>query len=174
MKEIVMLDVDETVVSNYIDWTNWYRDQTGDEIDFKTSQNVEDAMVDHKIDPLDYWKQKDLYDNKSPINGAKLVINKYKKYFDFVFVSNCFSEHMDSKQRFLKKCFGDIPFINTNSKEYVKCDIFIDDRHYYLHNVKEKQPNTECIQIKALYNKPQEGYSYLDWNEIDEFLQERI
>jgi len=47
----------------------------------------------------------------------------------------------------------------------------IDDRHFYLQQVKDKQPDVDCIQIKATYNRKHEGCHFFDWDEIDNYLE---
>jgi len=170
MKKIILVDVDETVVCNYNQWKQWYKDETGAEIDFNNNETVNDAMLTHRVDPLGFWKQRDLYDNQVPIEGSVEVITKLRDKYDFVFVSNCFSEHLDSKVKFLRKHFGDIPFVSTGEKGYVKCDIAIDDRHFYLRQIREKQPQVHCIQIKAPFNKEHDDSHYFDWSQIDTYL----
>ena len=170
MKKVVLVDVDETIVTNYSDWKEFYRNVTGAEIDFDSNETVNDALITHRADPLDFWRKPDLYDNKEPILEAERVINMYKDDFDFVFVSNSFAEHTQSKRRFLKKFFPGIPFISTDQKGYVKCDIAIDDRHYYLRQIRERQPDVECIQIKASYNNEHDDCHFMGWDNIDTFL----
>jgi len=170
MKKIVLVDVDETVVCNYSEWKEWYKEETGAEIDFNNNETVQEALLTHRVDPLGFWKQRDLYDGREPIDKSLEVITKYKDKFDFVFCSNCFSQHMDSKTKFLRKYFGNLPFISTSAKEYVKCDIVIDDRHAYIDSIISKQPNVVGIQVKAPYNREHKGVHYFDWDEIDSFL----
>ena len=175
-KPVVMLDVDGTVVNNIDDWKSWYRTKTGKDLKLSADneQNLKDALLHHNLDPIDFWKQPDLYDKKIPIPQAGKVISKHKDDFDFVFVSNCFTEHVESKKAFLKRWFGDIPFISTEFKEYISCDICIDDRAYYLRKIKERQPETECIQIVSSTNNYHEEFHYLRWDSIDTFLSEFV
>lgn len=170
-KPIVLVDVDETIVENIDDWKNWYNQICSEELDFKELDRINESLIsDEHINPLDYWRNPNLYDDKKPIKEAVKVIKKFDDKFNFVFVSNCFSEHKDSKIRFIKKYFGKYPFVDTAYKEYVMCNIAIDDRAFYLRNIKEKQPNCEIIQIKTAYNNYNE-FLYFDWNEIEKFLE---
>ena len=85
-------------------------------------------------------------------------------------MSNCFSEHIDSKKRFINRWFGDFPFIDTHHKEYIQCDVVIDDRAYYLRQIQSRQPDAKCIQIKTEINNYHEEYDYMNWDEIDDYL----
>jgi len=171
-KPIILLDVDETVVNNVLDWEDWYRQKTGCELDFsfRNSKTISDIVLHYDLDPLDYWRQPNLYDSKTPIKEAVRVVNKYKQIFQFIFVSNCISEHSSSKKLFLKRHFGDIPFVDTYHKEFVMCDIAIDDRAHYLRNIKEVNPDVQAVQIITDFNNFHAEFKYLDWGGIDTFL----
>lgn len=86
-------------------------------------------------DPLSYWKRDDLYDDMKPIPSfmtfyLDLVSNlKFHtgKKVETIIVSSCFPEHESSKRRFVKRVFGDAPFISTSAKHMVDFDLIIDD-----------------------------------------------
>ena len=166
MKKTILLDVDETVVSLVKDWELWYLNKTGIEMKFKNQDDLEEAMLNHRLDPLRFWEKNDIYDNAIPLPGAQEFINNYKHKYNFIFCSNCFPGHIESKRSFLDRYFGPVPFIDTYYKQYINCDIAIDDRHHFLKVIKDKQPNTEVIQIKAKYNNEHEGISFMDWDDI--------
>ena len=169
MKPTILIDIDETVVLTIQDWKDWYRKETGNDLDLSSQISVENSLINHHIDPLNYWRNAKLYDTKVPIKEAGTFIQKYRYDYNIVFCSNCFTEHKESKQKFIKRWFGDFPFIDTESKEYVKCDYAIDDRAYFLRNIKKHQPQTTCIQIKSIENSENE-FMYKDWSEIDIFF----
>ena len=146
------------------------KDSTNQELDLTNQISVTSSMLHHKINPLNYWKNDELYDDKLPIQDAVSVLLKHQDKFDIVFVSNCFSEHIDSKKRFINRWFGDFPFIDTHHKEYIQCDVVIDDRAYYLRQIQSRQPDAKCIQIKTEINNYHEEYDYMNWDEIDDFL----
>jgi hypothetical protein len=170
MKPTILIDVDETVVLTIQDWKDWYKKETGNNLDLSKQISIENSLIKHDIDPLDYWRNPKLYDTKIPITEAGKFIQKYRYDYNIVFCSHCFVEHKISKQKFIKRWFGDFPFVDTESKEYVKCDYAIDDRAYFLRNIKKLQPNAVCIQIKSIENNHNEFY-YKDWDEIDQFFE---
>jgi len=56
-------------------------------------------------DPLDFWRDKNLYDNLAPMEGAVEKLEQLSKYFGIVFVSRLKGNHHRSKVYFLKKHF---------------------------------------------------------------------
>ena len=56
-------------------------------------------------DPLDFWRDENLYDNLVPMEGAVKKLGLLSKYFGIVFVSRLKGNHHRSKVYFLKKHF---------------------------------------------------------------------
>ena len=56
-------------------------------------------------DPLDFWRDENLYDNLVPMEGAVEKLEQLSKYFGIVFVSRLKGNHHRSKVYFLKKHF---------------------------------------------------------------------
>lgn len=63
-------------------------------------------------------------------------------------------------------------YIATDRKQYVKADVFIDDYKYYLRQVKDYQPNCECIHIKSHLTNEGE-FPLMDWEDIPTHLKEK-
>ena len=71
----------------------------------------------HLEDPLDFWRDENLYDNLVPIEGAVEKLEQLSKYFGIVFVSRLKGNHHRSKVYFLKKFFPFMTgFIGTHEK----------------------------------------------------------
>lgn len=71
----------------------------------------------HLEDPLDFWRDENLYDNLVPMEGAVEKLGLLSKYFGIVFVSRLKGNHHRSKVYFLKKFFPFMTgFIGTHEK----------------------------------------------------------
>jgi 5'(3')-deoxyribonucleotidase len=68
-------------------------------------------------DPLDFWRDENLYDNLVPMEGAVEKLEQLSKYFGIVFVSRLKGNHHRSKVYFLKKFFPFMTgFIGSHEK----------------------------------------------------------
>lgn len=68
-------------------------------------------------DPLDFWRDENLYDNLVPMEGAVDKLEQLSKYFGIVFVSRLKGNHHRSKVYFLKEHFPFMTgFIGTHEK----------------------------------------------------------
>ena len=68
-------------------------------------------------DPLDFWRDENLYDNLVPMEGAVEKLEQLSKYFGIVFVSRLKGNHHRSKVYFLKKHFPFMTgFVGTHEK----------------------------------------------------------
>ena len=71
----------------------------------------------HLEDPLDFWRDENLYDNLVPMEGAVEKLEQLSKYFGIVFVSRLKGNHHRSKVYFLKKHFPFMTgFIGSHEK----------------------------------------------------------
>lgn len=71
----------------------------------------------HLEDPLDFWRDENLYDNLVPMEGAVEKLEQLSKYFGIVFVSRLKGNHHRSKVYFLKEHFPSMTgFIGTHEK----------------------------------------------------------
>lgn len=71
----------------------------------------------HLEDTLDFWRDKNLYDNLVPMEGAVEKLEQLSKYFGIVFVSRLKGNHHRSKVYFLKEHFPFmIGFIGSHEK----------------------------------------------------------
>lgn len=68
-------------------------------------------------DPLDFWRDENLYDNLVPMEDTVEKLEQLSKYFGIVFVSRLKGNHHRSKVYFLKKHFPFMTgFIGTHEK----------------------------------------------------------
>jgi 5'(3')-deoxyribonucleotidase len=71
----------------------------------------------HLEDPLDFWRDENLYDNLVPMESAVEKLEQLSKYFGIVFVSRLKGNHHRSKVYFLKKYFPFMTgFVGTHEK----------------------------------------------------------
>jgi 5'(3')-deoxyribonucleotidase len=168
-KKTIMIDIDDTVVDMINPWKQWYRDESGGELIIENNTFRLDLMTSH-VDPLEFWSNPELYEDKVANPNAVDFVNKYKDTFNIIFCSWCFVEHKKSKEDFIKREFGRFPLIDTKYKQYVKCDIAIDDRINFLHSIKEANQDVEAIHYNN-GNNSKVDQIFLTWDEIDVFIE---
>lgn len=174
-KGIIAVDVDMTVVNPVTKWVMWYQKKTGHTITAQEiseiQYNVNDMMHKHH-DPLSFWRQCDLYDDLYPIKNSVETLSKlHEMGYTIIFVSSCFPEHQESKTYFLKRFFPfHSGFIDTDSKEFIRCDYFIDDYKKYLDKVR-KGAEAFCIQHESPFCQEGDGYPIMNWEQISEFFE---
>lgn len=138
MRKVVAVDVDLTVVDSLTPWYKWLSVFTDEPVlnESKAYNLVPEmrAILDRAscedVDPLDYWRRDDLYDNLFPVDGAYEALKRVKARDNtLLFVSSCFPEHEASKVRFLKKFFPFYDaFISTHDKHWIAYDTIVDDK----------------------------------------------
>lgn len=90
-----------------------------------------------------------LYDTILPREDAVEYIPSLCKKYDVIFVSKVIGFHHHSKAEWLKKWFPEAKtFIATNDKQYVKCDIFVDDCIEHLNNMSD---DVQCLRFRQDY-----------------------
>ena len=181
---IAAIDVDLTVVNSAYHWWKWLEDMTKaglsysqvcDKYDF--TQCYKDIWLSKGIagEPLDFWRQRDLYDNMVPVEGAVDGIGLLKESgYKIVFVSTLKGDHHKSKCLFLKKFFHVDAFIGTKEKWAVRADLVIDDRNKCLNMF----PEDNIIKIKMNTTFDQDvdltvdlDYSVNDWFELSDIIR---
>ncbi|WPJ72082.1 hypothetical protein DEEACLCL_00065 [Salmonella phage CRW-SP2] len=122
-------------------------------------------------DPMDFWRNPDLYSRMDPLPGAVEFLTNLKsrllktfKRVEFVAVTKCEPEHERSKRKFIYERFNGLfdGFISTDEKHMIAGDVLIDDNPKYV------QP---CIDnnIFVIF-VPQGNYEKLDLSDQDEML----
>ena len=171
-KKILGVDVDLTIVDTLTPWVEWYEQQTNHNISDKLNSldyNIELLMNEHPT-PLDFWKNRELYDNLKPFKESINVLDSLKEKYDIIFISSCFKEHERSKENFLNKYFPfHSEFISTSEKGKINCDVMIDDYYKNLDMFEGKN----CIKLlaKTIINENCSKYTPMTWNEILEILK---
>jgi len=154
MSKIVAVDVDLTVVDTFNPWMEWFESYTGGRkvlnedgaYDLVPEMNRILAEIGVDLNPFDFWRKTDLYDNLEPVPGVVDVIRAMKDGgYTVVFVSSCVPEHTKSKKWFLDHHFGYAPFIATHEKELVAYDCLIDDKLYHIKQGLKARPNAMHI-----------------------------
>lgn len=129
-------------------------------------------------DPMDWWRQPDLYATMLPLPGAQMFLSMLKEKLQRIFesvevvaVSKCEPEHELSKRRFVSKYFDTNGFISTDEKHMLAGDVLIDDNPKYvepcmmnnIYSIFVPQGNYEKIDIREsedmLFVKPDVGHN---------------
>lgn len=187
---IIAVDVDQTLLDLVGDWMKWCSDQVDHEITLEAVTGVSGCLQDRLEslgvhDPISFWKQPDLYDEAEPFEKVKEclallglgVMERLNRNVEFVAVSRCFPEHIDSKRNFLDKHFPGVflGFIDTAEKKYVNFDVIIDDsidtvEQVYGSGRKIIMPSSHALNDLRLFN-PKEvmelgesGFAGSGWN----------
>lgn len=148
-KQIIAVDVDQTVVDMRDEWSKWCR---------KTFNEVPDFTVEiSDFKYLKFWEQSNIYDNKKPIKDTVKYIRELHKYYHIFFVSQCHPNHYHSKAQFLLKYFEMDGFISIQDKHRINFDYIIDDRKVLFKDI----PKEKCLH-----------YNGNNWNEIYKYLIE--
>ena len=157
------------------DARRYKKDLQHERVDYNITRYYELPM---DVDGFDFWRQHDLYDDAKLLKYAKEVImNWYMDGHELVFISYCFSEHEQSKIRFLKRSLGfiaeeDFHFISTKSKGFVRADVCLDDRNVFLNQMGNK---TLCIKFHTPYTQCEEArqhyITYNNWKDLGEMFK---
>lgn len=139
-KRILVCDVDGVVVDMSYRWCEYIKSIVPDiNVTYQLLAPYYDFHIPvrgyiTKDEAYHFWKQRTLYDNATPLEGAVEIISKLKNdhNFDIVFASHVEGDHAKSKYEFLKRHFPVDGFIATREKGYVRADVAIDDRVEHL------------------------------------------
>ncbi len=102
------------------------------------------------IDGLDFFRGTSIYDFAEPVAGAVDVVAKLKKLgYEIVVISALKGHHHKSKYNWVQRNFYVDGFIATKEKQYIPCDIFIDDRNNFL-NIANA---THKIKLNTVYEQ---------------------
>lgn len=182
---IIGVDIDLTVVRSDHAWFDWcnarstYTHYAQDFIDAGKliPYNFSSLYPDMDIQlVLDYWRQRDIYDDLTPIAGSVDALSYLSKRHEIVFVSTIKGDHHKSKFGFVDRNFPFLDgFIATKEKKYARVDMLIDDRLDVLHKVER----TGIVPIR--FTSPHEQcsafdpkYTATDWWSIDKVIYDVI
>ena len=154
-------------------------------------KDVENNQVDYNIakyfdlpshiDPMEFWKQDDLYDNETLPEGCYNVVKHlWQAGFEIYFVSVTVPEHMRSKKDFLVRNFDfldNINFVATDAKHCMDgCFAFIDDRMENINSIEDE--NTLRILFDTPYKQDVEstqGYKLAkSWQDVEDFICKKM
>ncbi len=162
VKPVLVIDVDETVIHMHQRWIDWSL----------AVKNVE-LVLDKETEMgelLEFWKQPDLYDEETPIEGVPEKVKELHKYYSIFFVSHCYDEHFRSKLNFIARYFKFDGFINTPEKFKIDCDYIIDDRDVFFNEFKSNNHKATTILLPStIVSKGIADYE-MNWDEAFEFL----
>jgi len=176
-KPILGIDVDLTIVDTLNPWLEWYESQTGHRInlsDLPEDQYSIHHLMDKHDNPMEFWGACDLYDNLCIFPEAVRVIQKLSELVDIVFISHCVPSHIESKLALLERFLGKkYPFIDTEYKQFVKVDFFVDDNVKMLDNMHESYPETVIFKWETQVNKAVSRSYWIpckEWAKIEDIV----
>lgn len=178
-RKIMLVDVDLTVVDPSKMWIEYMNKISGYNI---TLEDRECYPYDlSKLYPqwvdrdalFSFWNKQDLYDDMNPIENSVEVLKEMNKAgFNIVFASVIKHGHDKSKYYFLKRNF---PFmagcVYTREKGFIKADVFIDDRNFYLDQFGDDVVKIrKTSQFKQDHPDPSQFLVMDDWNDLVPFI----
>lgn len=183
-RKVCVVDVDLTVVDAVSPWIDHMNKLTGASFEIQSGQlypyNLT-AIYKHFLETeedigmlFDYWKQRDIYDNLVPYEGAVEALSTLnKRGYDIVFASVVKGDHSKSKYYMLKKYF---PFMAgcafTREKGYIKADVVFDDRNDYL---RQFGIPTKRIRVNTPFTQDVECpvFASIDhWDQVHDLIEE--
>jgi len=148
---VIAIDVDLTVCAIDKLWWEWLCNVTNtlkpfptEDVEYDLSNYFRKELGLNARDGLDFFRQEGVYDFAEPVTGCVEAIKELSEAGNtIIFVSAIKGNHHKSKYFFLNRHFGEHmdAFIATKEKNYVKCDVLIDDRNMFLNKV-------DCLKIK--------------------------
>ena len=188
-KCIIGVDIDLTVAQIDDLWYDWLVRMTGYDpmidvsydmledsqhlLEYNLSTYWKEQLEERGIDGLEFFRGTHLYDMVDPVHESPKYINElYEEGYDIVFISALKGHHHRSKYEFLGRHFNFDGFIGTKEKQYINCDIMIDDRNNFLNlsradvKIKIFTPYTQDVglenDVKLCHN----------WEEIYNYIKE--
>jgi len=164
MKNIVV-DVDLTVVDTDLAWMKYlqtlYQNHYGRvknvTLGDKWNYDLGSYFPELGSKVYDFWDQDDLYNELVPKTKSVEVLQELyaSGEWNIFFASYCKKGHFGNKYDWCKKNFPFMKaFFATKEKEFIKADVFVDDRNNMLNNrgfedkdcmlIKMKSPYTQC------------------------------
>ena len=190
INKVAIVDVDITLVDSPSKWMEflqancshiYYNKMCNDNpLEYDLSKYFEMKVG---VDPFDFWRQYNLYDDLScDMEASNAIYNLYKDGWKILFMSYCFEDgsHATSKIKMLKYEFPfiseeDFHFINTKNKGLYSpiADVIVDDRNEFLNQM---DGSVTCFKINSPYTQ---DYSLTrdvilvdSWEEIYDKLKE--
>lgn len=136
---------------------------------FEEAVRLEKGLLVPKEKAYDWWKNPQLYDSLELNPLMKFFLDEFKKKFnnlEFLVLSDCFKEHINSKVKFCDRVLDaeKFEFYNTDKKHRYKADIYIDDKPRNLVECKIRYGNgCSTILVQHFYNNlDYEERKYID------------
>ncbi len=183
MSKVIGIDVDLTACAIDELWYKWLVAMTGKEIpslryamedrcgvlDYNLSSYFNQVLLE---DGLNFFRSTHLYDMAEPVPFCVDMINLLARDNEVVFISAVKGNHHKSKYEWLKRHFAFDGFIATQEKQYVNCDVLIEDRNKFLNKskapvkIKLMTPYTQCEELTC------DAKVCHDWYEIYNYIKE--
>ncbi len=192
VSKVIGIDVDLTACAIDVLWYVWLERMTGhtpteityagsdvvysdklDTIDYNLTTYWKEFLDARGMDGLDFFRGTNIYDFADPIEGAVECVNElYKAGYEIIFISALKGHHHKSKYEWLARNFKFHGFVGTQEKQYVNCDVLIEDRNKFLN--KSKAPVK--IKLMTQYTQCEELTCDVkvchDWYEIYNYIKE--
>jgi 5'(3')-deoxyribonucleotidase len=162
---IIAVDIDGTALTE-ISWEWWYHLKTRYTLKpefLQLKYNWKDVKLPYNLTELfdfseetsngfEFWDNISLYDHYYPREDASEYLEKLSdEGFDIIFASKVCGNHGLSKTNFIAKHF---PYakacILTGDKQYIKCDVLVDD---YVHNLNLMPANVACYRFRQDFSQ---------------------
>jgi 5'(3')-deoxyribonucleotidase len=186
MNKTIAVDVDGVVIDigphwlKYLSSSYWRKDDSyniriGESLPYNLTElfNVRNSSWNNGFE---WWDNFELYDILAPRIDAVQYLPAIRKLgYEIVFVSKVIGNHGASKERFIKRWFPDHhAIVFTESKQYCKCDMLIDDSFKNLNSMPKE---VECLKFRMDYKEkelPTRDYTLVSgWEEINNILLKR-
>lgn len=189
---IIGVDVDNTFLASDKCWWEWlkhiYKRHTYSSLDdatvfggygnvkYNLAKYFTDKFDDSKC-PLDYFRREGVYDTVPPVEGAVEYVNKLiDEGHTINFITHNMGLGGKSKYDRIHFLLGhkNFNYFVTKEKQYVKCDVLVDDRNNFLNIMDPKE--CQAIRISTRYEqfeKLNEGIpTFKNWEGIYHFIQQ--
>ena len=183
---ILGVDIDQTVVWSDLGWFDWLNQRSKDYFYQKSDFSLDNKCpyfiaslypdVPEKV-ALDYWRQRDLYDQLEPIDGVVDVLkNIHNHGHEIVFTTQIKGDHHKSKiNHFVKRCFPFADgFIATKEKKFTRMKVCVEDRLDNLSKIVSHSMKHGYTFYPVLFNtiyeqKDDSIYNNFDYSAIDKW-----
>ncbi len=154
--KIMNVDVDLVVADALPAWLEWFKENSRDNISFdfkwsKSSYDLQEAMSPFMdIDPMDFWRQKDLYNKISPMKDAARILEALSEKYRIRFVTDSHPMHRQSKNDFLARNFtfdSEVYHVPSSEKWEFDADVWIEDKVETLDTLTQTQPDCEVFHM---------------------------
>jgi len=185
MNNRIIVDCDQTVVNSAYAWYLWLEKKTNANFTYSWVSATYDFSIPYgpiwasrglSGSPLDFWRERHLYDDIQPIEGSVEALKTlHNDGYDICFVSQIKGDHFKSKYQMLKRNFPFMAAYAATKEKWLfsDCTMVIEDRNSMLNMF----DNPETLRVKR--NTPHDqdeilrvglDYTLYEWEDFQEWL----